>query len=61
MLDSSFTSEQLQPLFELCVTIRLKSLSKIIENMSQGEQTSELLFLSPFVFYSVHNLGNNVW
>ncbi|VDN38832.1 unnamed protein product [Gongylonema pulchrum] len=36
MLDSNFTSQQLQPLFELCVTIRLKCLSKVIEDVTQG-------------------------
>ncbi|CAG9534496.1 unnamed protein product [Cercopithifilaria johnstoni] len=36
MLDCNFTSEQLQPLLELCVTIRLKCLSKVIERVTQG-------------------------
>ncbi|KAM3720365.1 Exocyst complex component [Dirofilaria immitis] len=36
MLDCGFTSQQLQPLLELCVTIRLKCLSKVIERVTQG-------------------------
>uniref|UniRef100_A0AAF5PZT5 Exocyst complex component 2 n=1 Tax=Wuchereria bancrofti TaxID=6293 RepID=A0AAF5PZT5_WUCBA len=36
LLDCNFTSEQLQPLLELCVTIRLKCLSKVIERVTQG-------------------------
>ncbi|VDM95149.1 unnamed protein product [Thelazia callipaeda] len=36
MLDCNFFSEQLQPLFELCVTLRLKCLSKVIERVNQG-------------------------
>ncbi|MFH4981588.1 hypothetical protein AB6A40_008297 [Gnathostoma spinigerum] len=36
MLDFTFTSDHLQPLIELCMTIRLKCLSKVIEKTSQG-------------------------
>ncbi|VDM45172.1 unnamed protein product [Toxocara canis] len=36
MLDFNFTSEHLQPLIELCMTIRLKCLSKIVEKTTRG-------------------------
>ncbi|VDK45330.1 unnamed protein product [Anisakis simplex] len=36
MLDYNFTSEHLQPLIELCMTIRLKCLSKIVEKTTRG-------------------------
>uniref|UniRef100_A0A0M3HWQ2 Exocyst complex component 2 n=1 Tax=Ascaris lumbricoides TaxID=6252 RepID=A0A0M3HWQ2_ASCLU len=36
MLDFNFTNEHLQPLIELCMTIRLKCLSKIVEKTTRG-------------------------
>lgn len=43
MLDSNFTSEHLQPLIELSITIRLKCLSNVIEKTSEGLFTHLLL------------------
>lgn len=51
MLDHSFTNDHLQPLIELCVTVRLKCLSNIVEKYSQGKRDFRNARYSPSLFF----------